>query len=119
MRKGWSLLIPSGPDGKSHLFFVLNDPKDEEEVVLASVSSMRRLADATCLLEPGDHPFIRHESFLDYRLCRTYPRTHLEPLVGSGYFERREDASEDLIERIIDGAFRSKHTKPRILALLG
>ena len=111
-------MIPSGPGGKKHLFFVLNDPGDGEDVVLASVCSMRPRADTTCLVHPGEHPFIRHESYVDYALCRTYPKQHLEVLIQRRYCERHQDACEELVERIIDGAFDSKHTKPRILALI-
>ena len=98
--------------------FVLNEPGEGEEVVLASVCSMRPRADTTCLLHPGDHSFIGHESYVDYGLCRTDQKEHLEHLIQSGYFVRREDASEELIERIINGAFESRHTKPKILDLL-
>lgn len=118
MHKGWTILIPSGDGRKKHLFFVLNEPDEGEEVVLASVCSMRPRADTTCLLHPGDHSFIGHESYVDDGLCRTDQKEHLEHLIQSGYFVRREDASEDLIERIINGAFESRHTKPRILDLL-
>lgn len=118
MGKGWSILIPSGPGEKKHLFFVLNDPGDAAELVLASVSSMHSRADTTCLLYPDEHPFIRHESHIDYRHCRTERTGHLERLIDCGYCERREDVSEELIERIIDGAYESRHTKPRILGLL-
>lgn len=117
MRKGWTLLIPSGPRDKNHLFFVLNNPKDGE-AVLACLSSMHQYADRTCIVNPGDHPFIRHKSFIDYRHCRTDRVTHLTTLLERGYIQRMDKASDALVERILKGAKRSEHTKQRILDLL-
>ena len=118
--RGWSILIPSGPGRKKHLFFVLNEVEDKREwsVVLAPVSSMREKGDSTCILKPGDHPFIKHKSFVEYGQCRTDSLTHLEQQVKSGNWERKDDASQRLIERIIDGLFDSPQTKPRIQKLI-
>lgn len=111
-------MIPSGPDHRSHLFFVLNDPDDDTEAVLANLCSVHRRADRTCILNPGDHPFVRHESYIDYRHCRTDTVAHLKKMLERGYWTRREDADDELIERIVEGARGSEHTRPRILRLL-
>ena len=118
MRRGWTFLIPSGPNKKNHLFFVLNHPDDNTDAVLASLSSMHRRADRTCVLRPGDHPFIRHESYIDYRHCRTDCLIHSSKMLESGYWIRCEKAADQLVERIVDGARRSEHTRPRVLKLL-
>lgn len=118
MRKGWALLVPSGPKDKSHLFFLLNEGADTDGAVLAPVCSIHPRADTTCLLHPGDHPFIDHESYIDYRQCRTDPFRHLGDCIQSGYFQRKEDASDELIERIAQGVYLSKHVRPRIRGLL-
>ena len=62
-----SLLIPSGPTHdpqRRHLFIVLTDPFDDtgngvSRVLLVSLASVRDSCDRTCILKPGDHPFIR------------------------------------------------------------
>ena len=41
---------------------------------------------ASCIL--GDHRFVRHESYIDYRHCRTDSITHLTTLLNSGYVKR-------------------------------
>lgn len=118
MRRGWTLLIPSGPGDKRHLFVVITDPDEHEEVVLASLSSVHARSDTACIVRPGDHPFVRHESCIEYRYCRTERISHLTPLLESGYFTRCDDASDELVERIVDGAWTSEHTRRRILDLL-
>ena len=113
MRRGWTLLIPSGPGDKRHLFVVINDPGEDEEVVLASLSSVHARSDTACPVRPGDHPFVHHESCIEYRYCRTDSVAHLNTLLKSGYITRHEDASDELVQRIVDGAWASEHTRPR------
>ena len=69
-------------------------------------------------MNPGDHPFVRHESYIDYRHCRTDSIAHLTTLLNSGYVKRMADASDELVERALEGAKRSEHTRQRILKLL-
>ncbi|GAB3362746.1 hypothetical protein GCM10027395_23850 [Giesbergeria sinuosa] len=66
--------------------------------------------DDSCLLKPGDHPFIRHDSFIDYRFTRLEQAEHVEARVAEGVFDVKESCSPDLIRRIIEGALKS----PRI-----
>ncbi|MFC4789288.1 MULTISPECIES: hypothetical protein [Giesbergeria] len=116
--KGESLLIPSGPSEKRHLFAILLDPCRVEgrgskpHVLLASVLSIKpgMFVDDSCLLKPGDHPFIRHDSFIDYRFTRLEQAEHVEARVAEGVFDVKESCSPDLIRRIIEGALKS----PRI-----
>ena len=100
------------------MFFVLNYPDDNVEAVLANLTSMHTRADRTCVVYPGDHPFVRHESYIDYRHCRTDTVAHLRRMLERNYWRRHQDATEDLIERIVEGARQSEHTKLRILKLL-
>lgn len=63
-RKGESMLIPSGPDAKMHLFAILLDPikidgyGSQPQVLLTSVVSIKPgiILDDSCILRPGDHP---------------------------------------------------------------
>jgi hypothetical protein len=109
------LLIPSGPGEKRHLFAILLDPVPVEGygpkplVLLASVVSIKPglVVDASCLLRPGDHPFIRHDSFVDYRFTRLEQAEHVEARVSDGIFDVKESCSPELTRRIIEGALKS------------
>ena len=113
--KGESLLIPSGPGEKRHLFAILLDPVPFEGygskplVLLASVVSLKPglVVDESCLLKPGDHPFIRHDSFVDYRFTRLEQAEHVEARVSEGIFDVKEPCSPELIQRIFEGALKS------------
>lgn len=60
------------------------------------------------MLQVGDHPFIEHESYVDYRLMRIEPATHVEARVKDGVFIAREPCSSELMRRIVAGALQSR-----------
>lgn len=119
-----ALLLPSGPAhdrDRLHLHIVLTDAvtvdpaQPDAHVVVVSVSSVVEGAphDSTCYLEVGDHPFIRHRSYVFYAVATAYPIATLEQMVVSGEIEVREPVSEDVMVRVTQGLLDSRHSKPR------
>lgn len=110
------MLIPSGPGTKMHLFAILLDPitvdgyGSQPQVLLASVESIKPgiILDDSCLLGPGDHPFIEHDSFVNYRHTRLETARHIEARINDGVFVLKEPCSPELIRRIIQGAMQSR-----------
>ena len=116
-----TLLIPSGtvddPE-RRHLFICLTDPVNEErDTLLVSVSSVRPGLphDSTCRLFAGDHPFIRHDSFVAYRLMRIEPAAALERGVQNGVLLPREILDGGLFARVCKGLTESRFVTPAIL----
>ena len=109
---GTTLLIPSGPEEKSHLYFVLTDKCVEENHLLVSISTVpqRGFYDPTCVLEPGDHPFVLHQSFVFYRSPQVYSASKIARFVKLKYFQVKEDASPELIQKICAGIPASNFT---------
>ena len=115
---GATLLMPSGNEA-DHLYIVLNDPCRFEGygsnpcVLLVNVSSVREGVpyDATCLLEPGEHEFVRHSSFVFYRNARIEQESHILRLVDQGLFKPHTAVSVRVFQRIKAGLFDSPHTK--------
>ncbi len=116
-QKGNTLLIPSGPkDGHKHLFAVLITPTEvdgygkEPMALMACVTSIKVGVshEDTCVLNKGDHPFMEHSSFIDYRFTRLEKAKFVETKVQSGEFIEKEPCSPDLIKRIIQGALKSR-----------
>lgn len=115
-----TVLIPSGttqrPDLK-HLFILLNDPHGHEQLVLiVSVSSIKPNVrhDQTCLLHPGDHPFIRTPSFVRYASARIEPVSKIKKGVDQGVFVQRDPIDGGIFARICNGVAASAFT-PREL----
>jgi hypothetical protein len=68
-----TLLIPSGPANdadRKHLFVLLTDHIEasgfeEKHALLVNIASVPNGLpyDSTCILKPGEHRFIKHESY--------------------------------------------------------
>lgn len=111
---GGTLLIPSGSG--YHLFVVLNDPTDyptypPQSCVLVSFSTIRRGPyDATRVVQPGAHPFIKDPSFVAYRQARMETAPALAGRVDVGYYIAREPVPEALRQDLIAGLYQSPLT---------
>lgn len=60
-----------------HLYFVLTDPDGDHRVVTVLLVTAKRHTDRTTMLLPGDHPFVRHESHVDYGTAKFIPVSRL------------------------------------------
>lgn len=119
-----TLLIPSGtpkaPNLK-HLFILLTDPVARADGVSESlfvpVTSVRPGAyfDSSCVLYPGDHPFIKWQSSVNYSLARIEDAQKLVNGVKQGVFEPKAILSGDIFARVCRGLSISKHTTPKVL----
>ncbi|EQD77028.1 hypothetical protein B1B_01297 [mine drainage metagenome] len=104
------------PDRK-HLFVLLTDPSGPaQHVLMAPVCSVdpdpKAFRDDTCLLAAGDHPFIKHDSYIAYAKCRVVAASDLVKHTESGYVIEKKPASDALVARIVAGLRKSKFTKP-------
>lgn len=120
-----TLLIPTGSTAdpnKRHLFVVLCDPVGRYgEALLVSISTTPndgRRFDGTCLLSPGDHPFVKVDSFVEYRWARIEHESQLRQGLQGGAFIARDPVSEPVFKRILDGVRMSPFTERRIVTFL-
>jgi hypothetical protein len=119
-----TLLIPSGPANnpdRKHLFVLLTDPIEApnfngKQVLLANIASVpnRLPYDSTCILQPGEHRFIKHESYVYYAKARIEAANALLRGVKSGQLIAHEIMGQAIVQRICDGLQQSPHTTPRI-----
>lgn len=119
-----TLLIPSGPahdHDRKHLFIILTDPVINPEnqlssVLLTSLSTLNPSLphDATCILHPGDHPFITRNSFISYSTSRILEEAKLINGVATGVFVARELIDVSIVERICAGLSVSQQTPVKI-----
>lgn len=120
-----TLLIPSGPahdPTRLHLFIVLCDPRSVEvgdptpHVALVSLCSVLpdRYHDPSCILGPGDHPFITRHSYIYYADTWIKAVSNVENGVGRGEYTPREMLDEAVMARVYNGLMASRHAKPRV-----
>lgn len=117
-----TLLIPSGPAEdplRKHLFVCVTDPVGiGKDVLLVSVSSIlpHQPYDGTCRLYAGDHPFIRHDSYVVYAHARIECADKLVEGVRQGLLLPRQALDGSVFARICQGFFESRFVTPKIRA---
>jgi hypothetical protein len=103
---------PRGSGQPSHLYFVITRPRGpDQEVLLVNMSTKRKGSDLSCILKPGDHPEIEHESIIEYGKALTTRIRDLERMLSQfpDLCSRAEKASPELIRKIQEGGLRSPH----------
>lgn len=110
-------MIPCGSEaGQKHLFALLFSPVvvdgygQSPMVLLANVTSVKNgvAGDDSCLLSPGEHPFITNDSFVDYRMARFEKADFITSKVKNGEFAEKDPCTPELIHKIIKGACNSR-----------
>lgn len=120
-----TLLIPSASESDSerkHLFILLTNPHPNPEsniksVLLVSISTLKPNLpyDPACKLFKGDHPFIKDDSYVQYRLARIETADKLIKGVNEGVFKHKETLEGDIFARVCHGLGESRFTAPAIL----
>ena len=117
--KGKCFLIPSGPheDGK-HLFVIISNKCPADCHLLMSITSVEpgEYYDPACLLRAGDHPFIKHLSFVMYSKAVIIPHDDIVKQVRDFGFLIKEDATNEFVEKIRAGIAASKRVAKKIKA---
>lgn len=98
-----------------HLIILCSDPVfygeiGTEAVLSVNVSSWRegsKLNDPTCILDVGDHPFIRHKSFCVYSKAVPLNVLRLEARVTDGTIKDLGIIKPEILERVIKGLHKS------------
>ena len=106
---GVSFLIPS--EKGHHLHFVLTPPLEGKVLVVGITSGM---VDPAFTLGPGDHEFIRHESFINYPAARIISVKQIEETLESSDKQERfilkETADLNVVKYICRGLMESEHS---------
>lgn len=117
VKPGATLLYPSGPADdprRNHLFVVMTPPSGPaKQVLIVPVCSKHEHSDPTCVIKTGEHPFIRHDSVVEYRRARVdVTAEQLMRGVGKKELVPKEPISEALFARIRAGFQQSRFVKP-------
>jgi len=98
-----------------HLYFVISTPTLFAQVAVANFTTPRDPCDWTCVVERGEHPWIRHKTTVAYNRARLVDVDEFERRVREGiYLPYREGLSGALLKRIQDGAITSVHTIAKV-----
>ncbi|WP_037243959.1 hypothetical protein [Rhodopirellula baltica] len=107
MEAGECFLRPGG----GHLWIVISDPKlDHRCVVAVNISTVKETTKAnllTCVLNPGDHPFVNRRSYVVFKLAMMRTNAQLEKMVGGGGYEIQTPVTPEVLEKIREAALAS------------
>jgi hypothetical protein len=92
-----------------HLWIVLTEPSlADGNAVCVSVSTQRSGSEATVVLRPGEHPFLKHDSVIFYKDARVIDLVLVQQALESRLGYRHAKCSENLLRRVQDGLLASK-----------
>ena len=117
-----TLLIPSGPPNdpdRKHLFICVTDPVGvERQTLIVPVSTLVTGLphDPACRLFAGDHPFIRHDSFVSYRQAQVQAAARIERGVKEGRLIAHDILDGAIFARVCLGLTESRFVPPSVLA---
>lgn len=113
---GDCLLIDTNTDKggylQSHLFIIiLNCEEYTRNTIIVYVQSVRSTkVDKTTILNAGDHEFIKHESYVEYRQAQIVSGDDLEQKLLEGVARPMTPMKGDAFNRICDGIMKSDFT---------
>lgn len=94
-----------------HLWVVISDPLLDvaDPVVIVNLTTCREgRTNPTCILEPGDHPFVRHPTAVRYEAALDVSNPGLEGRANDGSIVLQGQLRPSVLDRIRRGA-----TEPR------
>jgi hypothetical protein len=110
LASGSCFLAGEDDDEKLHLRVVVTDPTPSGEVVVVSITTRRARSEPLVILNPGDHPFIQHESVVAYRYSEITSLAVIEQAIQSKKAKERETVAAELLRRIQRGLLDSDFT---------
>jgi hypothetical protein len=118
MKGGDTFFLKKGASD-NHLWVVLSDPESyPAAVVFVSMTSYDVTKEDVCLIVPGERPFVKNKTCIDYSHARHASSTELDTLVASKQIILSMPVSQDLLDRIRIGASASEDLSQKYKRLL-
>lgn len=111
---GNTFLIKRPPYETEYLFIALAE--NNGKILLVNVTSSQ--SDLTCKLFPGNHRFIKHISYINYKDAMMPEVSIIEETITQRIITPHDDVTPVLLERIIAGAKVSPNFNPLFLPCL-
>jgi hypothetical protein len=85
------------PDYDDHLWAIISDPAiDAQNVVMVLFVTRSELYADTCILRVGDHPFIKHDTCVQYPGAKVVSDCRLEELRREGKLRMKARLNENV-----------------------
>jgi hypothetical protein len=94
---------------EEHLWMVISDPQLDQSVLIANLTTYKPYKDGSCRLNRGEHPFIKHETCVNYAFAQAPDGAHLIDLYVRDKIELLEPLSVQTLAKVQYGALVSPH----------
>lgn len=112
----------TGVDTKDHLWVVLSRPTRTNTIAVANLTTHQPRQKAhgrSCvLIEPGEHPFVRHTSCVAYHRATMKAVLPFDSNVRIGRFPEQQPFAPNLLARVQQGALAATHIRRRVVAAI-
>lgn len=106
---GNTVLLEDEDGLDQHLCIVVSQPL-EGKVVIVSITTKRKHSELTVQLKNDVHPFLKHDSVIQYVYSRVVEIKVIEQALQSGDAKIKEPASQSLLSRAQGGLLESDFT---------
>jgi hypothetical protein len=96
----------------SHLVIVIVCPTKKGNVMLAPVITKHSYSDDSCVLRPGDHSFIKHESCVAYDKVKCLSALVANRELDNGSLILQGALSAEVYHRVLVGLIKSDESLP-------
>ena len=118
MNSGDTFLFKDGRED-DHLWMIISDTgQDPERLVIVRFLTWQSQYDQACVLQGGEHPFVKHATCVDYFAATLESNATLEQLRTDGNLKVRIPLSSELLGRIRACAITGD-ISTKCIALLG
>src|SRR5205807_1810394 len=89
-------------DSDRHLWIILSDPeKNPDQVLLVNLTTWDERKEKVCLLGPGDHPWVTHQTCINYGDAVLTSFAKLLEAKDGGAVKLQEPLSEEILKRVL------------------
>jgi hypothetical protein len=121
MEIGETFLFPSGPEDYLHLSIICSKKRKLPDMRLfVSISTLKpdKFHDPTCIIEAGEHEFVKHRSFVAYSHAQQRSSNKINLCIKNGQFIKKPNLNDGLLERVLKGFRTSDFAPPWCLGFL-
>lgn len=97
-------------DINNHLWIIISNPLlDSEQIVTVNFTSWQPYKDQSCIVEVGEHPFIRNKTCISYIDSKLITATQYDDNLLKSFIIPHSPISENLMARILISAAESHY----------
>jgi hypothetical protein len=100
----------------AHLMVCLGIDPEKDTALIVPIVTRRDNSDLSCVLNVGDHPFIKQESCAAYDFMQVISLSNINHEIVKGRIKLRPAVSTDILVRLQCGFVLSDETAPWIFA---